>query len=80
MASEDEVLDATGYLIGAVGPFGLRQPVRILIDSGLLLHEELSIGSGIRGTAVILTSDALMQGIPAGEVISLLEGKGTPGS
>lgn len=80
MASEDEVLEITGYMIGAVGPFGLRQHVRILIDSGILLHEEISIGSGVRGTAVILSSDALVQGVPGGEVLSLVEGQETQGS
>ena len=73
MASEEEVLDVTGYVIGAVGPFGLRLPVRVLIDTGLLAQDELSIGSGVRGTAVILRSEALMLGLPDGEVVSLLE-------
>ncbi len=35
-ATEDEVLAVTGYTRGAVAPFGLRQPVRILIDQGVL--------------------------------------------
>ncbi len=77
MATEEEVLEITGYVIGAVGPFGLRQPIRVLIDPGLLSQEELSIGSGVRGTAVILGSAALMQGLPEGEVVPLVEGGGT---
>ncbi len=68
-------------VIGAVGPFGLRLPVRVLIDTGLLAQDELSIGSGVRGTAVILRSEALMLGTPgrrgdlsAGGLTLLLQG------
>jgi len=74
MATEDEVLEVTGYVIGAVGPFGLRHPLRVLIDPGLLAQEYLSIGSGMRGTAVILSSAALMQALPNAEVVPLVEG------
>jgi Cys-tRNA(Pro) deacylase len=73
MASEDEVLDVTGYPVGAVGPFGLRHPVRVLIDPGVLAEEEVSIGSGIRGTAVILSSTDLLRGILLAEVVELVE-------
>src|SRR5262249_27975029 len=30
MATEEEVLDVTGYRVGTVGPFGLQKPARIL--------------------------------------------------
>ena len=32
MANEKEVLSVTGYPVGAVSPFGLPAPLRILID------------------------------------------------
>jgi Cys-tRNA(Pro) deacylase len=76
MASEDEVLDVTGYPVGAVGPFGLRRPLRVLIDPGVLAEEEVSIGSGVRGTAIILSSSALLRGILDAEVVSLVEKEG----
>jgi Cys-tRNA(Pro)/Cys-tRNA(Cys) deacylase len=67
-ASEEEVLSVTGYVKGAVGPFGLRQPVRIFIDENLLAQEEVSLGSGIRGTTVILTTADLRRALPDAEV------------
>jgi Cys-tRNA(Pro)/Cys-tRNA(Cys) deacylase len=59
MASEAEILAATGFMRGAVSPLGLAQPVRILADKSVFFNEEISIGSGVRGTAVILKSTDL---------------------
>lgn len=66
MASEEEILSITGYPIGAVSPLGLHKPVRTLVDRSLLRENELSIGSGIRHTTVILKREDLMRAM--GEV------------
>lgn len=70
-ASREEVLAWTGYEPGAVGPFGLPQPVRILVDESVLAEEELSIGSGVRGTTVILSSQDLMSALGNVEVVAV---------
>jgi Cys-tRNA(Pro)/Cys-tRNA(Cys) deacylase len=75
MASEEEVLKVTGYRVGAVSPFGLLQEIRVLIDPGTLKEAEISIGSGIRGTAILLRSEDLRQALSNAEVVELLEGK-----
>ena len=67
-ATEDEVLAVTGYTRGAVAPFGLRQPVRILIDQGVMAQDAISLGSGTRGTAVILTTADLRRALPDAEI------------
>ena len=54
MASEAEVLAATGFVRGAVSPLGFFHPMRILADELVFTHEEISLGSGVRGIAVIL--------------------------
>lgn len=59
MASEAEVLAATGFVRGAVTPLGLPRPMRILADESVFIHDEVSIGSGVRGVAVILKSTDL---------------------
>lgn len=64
MATEEEVLRVTGYVIGAVSPFGLPQPVQVFVDEGVLAEEEVSIGSGVRGTTIILRSADLMRALP----------------
>lgn len=68
MASADEVLAVTGYPIGAVSPLGLPQPLPIYIDDSVLAEAEISIGSGVRGATVILSSAALLTALPTAEV------------
>jgi Cys-tRNA(Pro)/Cys-tRNA(Cys) deacylase len=73
MATEDEVLEITGYRIGTVSPFGLRNHVEVLIDASVLKEEEISIGSGVRNTAIIMKSADLRQALRESEIVSLLE-------
>lgn len=73
MATPDEVREVTGYEIGAVSPFGLRRPLKVLIDPGVLAEDEVSIGSGVRGTAVVLSSSDLQRALGESQVIPLIE-------
>ena len=70
-ASEEEMLRMTGYPRGAVSPLGLPHPLRILADPGVFAPEEISIGSGVRGTTVILRSADLRRALPNVEIVSL---------
>lgn len=71
MATPDEVLAVTGYAVGAVGPFGLRQPVPIVVDRSVLAQQEVSLGSGLRGVAVILSTKNLMDALGEVDIIDL---------
>jgi Cys-tRNA(Pro)/Cys-tRNA(Cys) deacylase len=73
MATEEEVLEVTGYRIGTVSPFGLQQQIKVLIDESVLKEEEISIGSGVRNMAIIMKSADLRQVLRESEVVSLLE-------
>ena len=73
MATEDEVLAVTGYRIGTVGPFGLPNQLKVLVDASVMLEEEVSIGSGMRNTAIILKSADLHHALKDAEVVSLIE-------
>jgi Cys-tRNA(Pro) deacylase len=73
MATEEEVQEVTGYRIGTVSPFGLRNRVKILIDESVLREEEVSLGSGVRSTAIIMKSADLRRALGEAEVVSLLE-------
>lgn len=72
MATEEEVLEVTGYRIGTVSPFGLARPLKILIDPSVLKEEEISIGSGIRNTGIILRSAELPRGLNNAEIVQLV--------
>ena len=73
MATEDEVLEVTGYRVGTVSPFGMARPVKVMIDVSVLKEEEVSIGSGVRNTAVIMNSADLRRALLDAEIVSLLE-------
>jgi Cys-tRNA(Pro) deacylase len=73
MATEDEVLAVTGYRIGTVGPFGLPRQLKVLIDASVMKEDEVSIGSGMRNTAVILKSADLRRALKDADVVSLIE-------
>jgi prolyl-tRNA editing enzyme YbaK/EbsC (Cys-tRNA(Pro) deacylase) len=68
MASEAELLAATGYPPGAVAPFGLLAPMRVLVDEGLLAEQEVSMGSGRRYLAVILQAADVLRALDNPEV------------
>lgn len=71
MASADEVREVTGYEIGAVSPFALARPVRVMLDESVTQEEEISIGSGVRSTTVILKSADLLRALGDVERVSL---------
>ena len=72
MAKPAELLRVTGYEMGAVAPFGLPSPIRVLVDQSVLDQTEISLGSGVRGTAVMLkTADLLTALGDEVEVVSL---------
>jgi prolyl-tRNA editing enzyme YbaK/EbsC (Cys-tRNA(Pro) deacylase) len=79
MASEEEVLAQTGFVRGTVSPFGLPQPadpagrIRILVDESIFQEEEISLGSGVRNTAVILRTADLRRALPEAEVACFVE-------
>ncbi len=72
MATEHEVLEVTGYRIGTVSPFGVTRPLKVLIDPSVLKEEEISIGSGVRNTGIILKSADLQRGLNNAEIVPLI--------
>lgn len=73
MASEEEVLAATGYPLGAVSPLGLPGPMRILVDQSVLDEEIISMGSGVRNTTIILRSEDLLKALGEVEIGSFCQ-------
>jgi Cys-tRNA(Pro) deacylase len=68
MASEAELLESTGYAAGAVSPFGLPRPMRVLVDEAAFAPEEVSIGSGERGLTIFIRTVDLRRALPEAEI------------
>jgi Cys-tRNA(Pro)/Cys-tRNA(Cys) deacylase len=66
LAKEEEVLQATGSPLGAVSPFGLPAPMRILVDRSVLEQDEISLGSGERFATIFMKREDLLSAL--GEV------------
>lgn len=62
-ATAEEVRRVTGYEPGAVSPFGLPRSIRLLADRGVLAHETISLGAGIRNAGVILQRDEALRAL-----------------
>ena len=73
MATEDEVLEVTGYRIGTVSPFGVKNQVRVLLDASVLREEEVSLGSGIRNVAIIMKSKDVRKALGDMEIVEFGE-------
>jgi Cys-tRNA(Pro)/Cys-tRNA(Cys) deacylase len=62
-ATSAQVRKVTGYPPGAVSPFGLPSPIRMLVDQNLLVHEVISLGAGIPNAGVILKRKDLLNAL-----------------
>lgn len=61
IASREEVMSMTGYVVGGVPPFNHRTGVRVIADSSILRYDEVVTSGGSPDTLIKLrTSDLLM--------------------
>ncbi|TVT59086.1 hypothetical protein FNH05_05815 [Amycolatopsis rhizosphaerae] len=67
-AAMDEAVELTGMAYGGITPVGLPAAWPILVDQAVADSPELVIGSGIRGSKLLVTG-ALLAGLPGAEVI-----------
>ena len=64
----ERAVNESGMEYGGIGPIGLPENYRVLIDSRVAAADELIIGSGIRGSKLLLSGSALAS-LPGAEVI-----------
>ncbi len=72
MASPVEVVEITGFQVGAVGPFGLLKEVPIFIDQSLSRFETIYTAAGLAETLLPLTFSQLVT-ITGGEVVEFAQ-------
>ena len=63
MATPEEVLEITGYPIGAVCPFGMKTTLPVLVDKSILEQDVVSLGSGQHSTALIMKTNDLIKAL-----------------
>jgi Cys-tRNA(Pro)/Cys-tRNA(Cys) deacylase len=61
MAEFEEVLQATGYVVGAVPPIALPAHIQVLVDVSVNNYETVVIGSGVLGYALSLKGIDLLK-------------------
>lgn len=64
----DRAVGESGMEYGGIGPIGLPEDYRVLIDSRVAAADEIIIGSGIRGSKLLLSGPTLAS-LPGAEVI-----------
>jgi prolyl-tRNA editing enzyme YbaK/EbsC (Cys-tRNA(Pro) deacylase) len=67
-AGMDEAVELTGMEYGGITPIGLPEGWPVLVDKAVADAPELIIGSGIRGSKLLVTG-ALMASLPGAEVV-----------
>ncbi|HEX6953497.1 MAG TPA: YbaK/EbsC family protein [Agromyces sp.] len=69
-ASMDDAVALTGMEYGGITPVGLPADWPILVDESVASHERLIVGSGIRGSK-LLVRGAFLASLPNAEVLPL---------
>jgi len=72
-AAMDEAVAQTGMEYGGITPIGLPADWPLLIDESVATHERLIIGSGIRGSK-LLVPGAFLAALPNAQVLALARG------
>jgi prolyl-tRNA editing enzyme YbaK/EbsC (Cys-tRNA(Pro) deacylase) len=69
-ASMDTAVTLTGMEYGGITPVGLPDDWPILVDVNVIGQERVIIGSGIRGSKLLVTTDVLAS-LPSAEVLDI---------
>ena len=69
-APMDDAVVLSGMEYGGITPIGLPEDWPILVDESVAAHERLIIGSGIRGSKLLVTG-ALLAALPNAETLAV---------
>ena len=69
-ATMDDAVELSGMEYGGITPIGLPADWPILVDESVAAHERLIVGSGIRGSKLLVTG-ALLAALPNAETLAV---------
>jgi prolyl-tRNA editing enzyme YbaK/EbsC (Cys-tRNA(Pro) deacylase) len=72
-ASMDTAVSLTGMEYGGITPIGLPADWPLLVDQNVIDQERVVIGSGIRGSK-LLVSTSVLASLPSAEVLAIAKG------
>jgi Cys-tRNA(Pro)/Cys-tRNA(Cys) deacylase len=71
LANPEEVLMVSGYKVGTVSPFGLASNIPQFIDESVFQSNQISMGSGKSGTALIMENTEFIRALPDARTVAL---------
>ncbi|HIZ98951.1 MAG TPA: YbaK/EbsC family protein [Candidatus Janibacter merdipullorum] len=71
-APMDEAVEITGMEYGGITPVGLPEDWPVLVDEGVVAAGEVVVGSGIRGSKLLVDA-AELAALPTAEVLALTQ-------
>ena len=71
-AAMDDAVALTGMEYGGITPVGLPGDWPILVDESVAVHDRLIVGSGIRGSK-LLVSGAYLASLPNAEILPIAQ-------
>jgi len=66
MADTETAERLTGYLVGGISPFGVKQSLPVVIEESILQFDRVLINAGQRGTMLLLMPE---------DIVKVLDGK-----
>ena len=70
MARPEQALEITGYVVGAMPPFGHRTRLRTIVDPGVVAHQEIFGGGGEIDAMLRMRPEELLR-VTRAEVVSV---------
>ncbi|MEN8240775.1 MAG: YbaK/EbsC family protein [Chloroflexota bacterium] len=67
-ATPEEVIEVTGCPIGTVNPFNLPPEIPLLVENSVLAQPSVSLGSGVHGIAIMITTKNLLKALGTHEI------------
>ena len=70
MARPDQALEITGYVVGAMPPFGHHTGLKTIVDPGVVAHTEIFGGGGEINAMLRLTPEELLR-VTGAEIVTV---------